>query len=78
MEYVSVPRSESDDKLNIAMSGGTAPDIVFTYDQSLFYSYASSGALNELTDAYNQYGSISRPTAAKPRISVWWGIRSMR
>ena len=24
---------------------------VFTYDQSLFYSYASSGALNELTDA---------------------------
>ena len=57
VEYVSVPRSESDDKLNIMMSGGTAPDIVFTYDQSLFYSYASSGALNELTDAYNQYGS---------------------
>ena len=57
VECVSVPRSESDDKLNIMMSGGTAPDIVFTYDQSLFYSYASSGALNELTDAYNQYGS---------------------
>ena len=57
VEYESVPRSESDDKLNIMMSGGTAPDIVFTYDQSLFYSYASSGALNELTDAYNQYGS---------------------
>lgn len=57
VEYVSVPRSESDDKLNIMMSGGTAPDIVFTYDQTLFYSYASSGALHELTDAYKQYGS---------------------
>lgn len=55
--YVSVPRAESDDKLNIMMSGGTAPDIVFTYDQSLFYNYASSGALHELSDAYNTYGS---------------------
>ena len=30
VEYVSVPRSSSDDKLNIMMSGGSAPDIVFT------------------------------------------------
>lgn len=56
VEYVSVPRSESDDKLNIMMSGGTAPDIVFTYDQTLFYNYASSGALRELSDVYVQYG----------------------
>ena len=54
--YVSVPRSESDDKVNIMMSGGTAPDIVFTYDQNLFYNYASSGALTDLTDIYAQYG----------------------
>lgn len=57
VEYVAVPRSESDDKLNIMMSGGTAPDIVFTYDQTLFYNYASSGALRELTDVYAQYGA---------------------
>lgn len=57
VEYVSVPRSESDDKLNIMMSGGTAPDIVFTYDQTLFYNYASSGALKDLSDAYTTYGS---------------------
>ena len=29
VEYVSVPRSGSDDSLNIMMTGGTAPDIVF-------------------------------------------------
>lgn len=55
--YTAVPRSESDDKVNIMMSGGTAPDIVFTYDQDLYYNYANSGALTDLTDVYAQYGS---------------------
>lgn len=54
--YTSVPRSGSDDKLNIMMSGGTAPDIVFTYNQNIFANYATSGALTELTDVYAQYG----------------------
>lgn len=57
MEFTSVPRAESDDKLNIMMAGGSAPDIVFTYDQNLFYNYASSGALHDLTDVYAKYGS---------------------
>lgn len=57
VEYVSVPRSESDNKLNIMMSGGTAPDIVFTYDQTMFYNYANSGALHELSDSYGKFGS---------------------
>ena len=56
VEYVSIPRVESDDKLNIMMSAGTAPDIVFTYDQALFYNYASNGQLNELSEVYEQYG----------------------
>jgi len=57
VEYVAVPRSGSDDKLNIMMSGGTAPDIVFSYGQSLYYSYATSGALRDVSDLYEQYGS---------------------
>ncbi len=57
VEYVSVPRSGSDDTLNIMMTGGQAPDIVFTYDQALYYNYASSGALTDLTDAYAKYGA---------------------
>lgn len=55
--YVSVPRSGSDDTLNVMMTGGQAPDIVFTYDQALYYNYASSGALADLTDAYAKYGA---------------------
>ena len=57
VEFTTVPRAESDDKLNIMMAGGSAPDIVFTYDQNLFYNYANSGALHDLTEVYAQYGS---------------------
>lgn len=56
VEYVSVPRSGSDDTLNIMMTGGQAPDIVFSYDQALYFNYANSGALADLTEAYEKYG----------------------
>lgn len=56
VEYVSVPRSGSDEKLNVMMAGGQAPDIVFTYDQGLFYNFASLGGLADLTEAYENYG----------------------
>lgn len=57
VEFVSVPRSGSDDKLNIMMSGGNAPDIVFTYDQNLFTNYATNGGLADLTKAYAENGA---------------------
>lgn len=57
VEYTAVPRSGSDDKLNIMMTGGTSPDIVFTYSQELYYNYANSGALKDLSPFYSQYGS---------------------
>lgn len=57
VEYVSVPRSSSDDKLNIMMSGGNAPDIVFTYNQGIFYNFANNGGLADLTQAYETIGT---------------------
>lgn len=57
VEYVSVPRSSSDDKLNIMMTGGSAPDIVFTYNQSIFYNFAQNGGLADLTQAYETNGA---------------------
>lgn len=56
VEFVAVPRSSSDDKLNIMMSGGSAPDIVFSYGQDLFSNYASNGGLANLTEAYKNSG----------------------
>lgn len=57
VEYVSVPRSSSDEKVNIMMSGGSAPDIVFTYNQGLFNSFATAGGLTDLTEAYEKNGA---------------------
>lgn len=57
VEYVSVPRSSSDDKVNIMMAGGNAPDIIFTYSQNLFNNFAQNGGLADLTAAYEAYGT---------------------
>lgn len=57
VEYISVPRSSSDDKINIMMSGGSAPDIIFTYDQSIFNNFAVNGGLADLSEAYDKYGA---------------------
>lgn len=62
VKYVAVPRSGSDDKLNIMMAGGTAPDIVFTYDQNIYGNYASKKGLADLTDAYANYGPTINST----------------
>jgi putative aldouronate transport system substrate-binding protein len=56
VEYVSVPRSSSDDKVNIMMAGGNAPDIIFTYSQNLFNNFAQNGGLADLTAAYEANG----------------------
>jgi len=56
VEYVSVPRSSSDDKVNVMMAGGNAPDIIFTYSQNLFNNFAQNGGLADLTAAYETYG----------------------
>lgn len=57
VSFMSVPRSDSDEKLNVMMAGGSAPDIVFTYDQSMYTNYAMNGGLADLTEAYATYGT---------------------
>lgn len=56
VNYVSVPRTGADDKLNVMMAGGTAPDIVFSYNRDLFLDYANKGGLTDLTEAVESYG----------------------
>lgn len=55
--FVPVPRSDSDDKINVMMAGGTAPDLVYTYSRSLFMDYASKGGLTDLSSYVDQYGA---------------------
>jgi len=48
VNYVPVPRSGADDKVNLMLSGGTAPDIIRTYDRQRVASYGTSGGLVDL------------------------------
>ena len=57
VSFVSVPRTEELPQLNVLMAGGTPPDIVFTYTQSVPYNYYKQGGLADLTDLIDQYGS---------------------
>lgn len=59
VEYVSIPRSGSGDKVTTMMAGGEAPDIIFDYGQEMFVNFATKGGLTELTEAYANLGEDS-------------------
>lgn len=56
VNFVAVPRSGSDDKVNVMMAGDNAPDVIFSYSQSLFSDFATKGGLADLSDSLNKYG----------------------
>ena len=56
VEFVSTPRSGSDDALSAWMAGGAAPDIVFSYGQSTFLKFATQGGLVDLSEAIAKLG----------------------
>ncbi len=59
VEFVSTPRSGSEDKIVTWMAGGSAPDIFFTYDQSVFLNFATQGGLVDLGPALEKLGPDS-------------------
>ncbi|WP_284639457.1 extracellular solute-binding protein [Paenibacillus silviterrae] len=61
VNFVSVPRAQEVDKLNVLMAAGQAPDISFTYNTGLVYNYVQQGGLAELDSVLKQHG----PTLTK-------------
>ncbi len=57
VKFVSVPRSQEIDQLNVLMAAGTAPDICFTYDIGTIYNYYKNNGIADLTSNLEQYGS---------------------
>ncbi|MBO7746417.1 extracellular solute-binding protein [Paenibacillus sp. MWE-103] len=56
LEYVAVPRAEAEDKLNVWLASGQAPDIIFTYDTNTLFKYAEQGGIWQLDDLLAEYG----------------------
>ncbi|MGB8452985.1 MAG: extracellular solute-binding protein [Anaerocolumna sp.] len=57
VKFVSVPRSQEIDQLNVLMAAGTAPDICFTYDAGTIYNYYKNKGIADLTSSLDKYGS---------------------
>lgn len=57
VKFVTVPRSQEVDKLNVLMAAGQAPDIVYTYNTGVVYNFVQQGGLAELDSVLKQYGS---------------------
>lgn len=49
VNFVAVPRSESDNKIVAMMAGGNAPDVILTYSRDVFGNFATQGGLTDLT-----------------------------
>ncbi|GGD56996.1 extracellular solute-binding protein [Paenibacillus nasutitermitis] len=56
LEMVPVARAEAENKLNVWLASGEAPDIIFTYDSNTLYKYAEQGGIWELDDLLKEYG----------------------
>ncbi len=57
VKFITVPRSQEVDKLNILMASSDAPDVVFTYDTGTVYKFVQQGGLTDLGPILDQHGS---------------------
>ncbi|GAA0137457.1 hypothetical protein YSY43_42980 [Paenibacillus sp. YSY-4.3] len=57
VEFVTFPRAEEVDKLNVLMASGSAPDIVFTYNKPTVQNYVKSGGLTDLGPIIDEHGT---------------------
>ncbi|MDQ0875231.1 putative aldouronate transport system substrate-binding protein [Paenibacillus sp. V4I3] len=56
LQFIPVPRNQEVDKLNVLMTTGDAPDIVFTYDMNTIFNYVKSGGLTDLGKLVDEHG----------------------
>lgn len=56
VEYVPVPRSQDTEKIQTGMAGGSAPDIIFSYDSTMIMDFGKMGGLVELSALIDEYG----------------------
>lgn len=56
VQFVTVPRAEEVQKLNVLMASNSAPDIIFTYNKPTVQNYVKSGGLTDLGPLIDEYG----------------------
>jgi len=58
VEFVSLPRAQESEKLNVWMASGEAPDVIITYSIDTIFKYAEQGGLWELDSYLAKYPDL--------------------
>lgn len=58
VEFVSLPRAQESEKLNVWMASGEAPDVILTYSMDTIFKYAEQGGLWELDSYLAKYPDL--------------------
>ncbi len=56
VKFHPIQRSQEVEMLNMLMASKQAPDIIFTYDRTIFNSFVQQNGLTELTELVNEHG----------------------
>ena len=56
VKFQPIQRSQEVEMLNVLMASKQAPDIIFTYDRSIYTSFAQQKGLTELSDLIEKHG----------------------
>lgn len=70
VNFIPVSRSGSDDKVNVMMAGGNAPDLIYSYSRNLFGDFAQKGGLTDLTPYIEEFGPQIKETLGEDILSV--------
>ncbi|WP_141503358.1 extracellular solute-binding protein [Paenibacillus luteus] len=57
VEFVTVPRTQEVEKLNVLMAANQAPDLVYTYDTPTVQKYVKDGGLTDLGPLLEKFGT---------------------
>lgn len=56
VKFHTIPRSQEVEMLNVLMASKEAPDIVFTYDKTVYTNFVKQKGLTDLTDIVKEHG----------------------
>ncbi len=60
VEFVSVPRDQELQQLNVLMAAGEAPDIVFAYNYVTMYDFYKNGGLTDLSEYVSKSENLKK------------------
>lgn len=69
VKYVPVPNGQREQKLATLLASSEAPDLCYTYDQSVMQNYSRNGGLVDFSSYLDKYGSNIKKTISADQLT---------